>query len=121
MLERFKKNPEIEFFTKIDTLPEVVPIAPGGKTMPAWWKQPPATIPNTDPRLNTGTAKVCPAFREFYSSAYIVPLWCDLVFDYNHGEPRARTSAPDLISVGFHSPPQFLNYAPTNSGVEMII
>ncbi len=29
MLERFKKNPEIEFFTKIDTLPEVVTFVPG--------------------------------------------------------------------------------------------
>lgn len=114
MLERFKKNPKVEFFTNVNSLPEVVPIVPGGKMMPTWWKQTPGTIPNTDPRLNTGTAKVCPAFPEFYSSGYIVPLWCDVFFDYNHGEPRARTSAPDLFSVGFHSPQQFLNYAPSS-------
>lgn len=112
MLGRATKSPKVEFFTKINTLPEVEPVLPGTKAMPTWWKQTPSTIPNKDPRLFTGTAKVCPAFPEFYSSAYIVPLWCDVFFDYNHGEPRARSSAPDLFDVQFHTPEQFMNYAP---------
>ncbi len=114
MLGPFKKTPKIEFFTNIDMLPEVVPVEHGAKVMPSWWKQTPAAVPNTDPRTDPGTAKVCPAFPDLYSAAYIVPLWCDLIFDYNNGEPRARTSAPDLFSVSFHSAGQFLNYAPSS-------
>ena len=112
MLQRFGKSPKIEFFTKIDTLPEVVPIQHGARMLPSWWKQLPSTMPNHDPRLDTGTAKICPAFPDFYSSGYVVPLWCDLIFDYNNGNVRARTSAPDLFSVSFHSNDQFLNFAP---------
>ena len=112
MLERFRKSPKIEFFTTVSTLPEVVPIEPGAKAMPGWWRQTPATMPGFDPRLNTGTAKICPAFPDFFAAGYIVPMWCDVLFDYNHGEPRARTSAPDLFSVSFHPPQQFLDHAP---------
>ena len=112
MLDRLKKRPKIEFFTKVESLPEVVPIQHGARVMPSWWKKTPATMPDHDPRLNTGTAKICPAFPDYYSAGFVVPLWCDVIFDYNHGEPRARTSAPDLFSVTFHSPAQFLNYAP---------
>jgi hypothetical protein len=41
MLQRFGKNPKIEFFTKIETLPEVVPVQHGARMLPAWWKKPP--------------------------------------------------------------------------------
>ncbi|NCF27917.1 MAG: hypothetical protein GWP69_11090 [Gammaproteobacteria bacterium] len=84
MLGSFKKAPKIEFFTNIDMLPEVIPVEHAAKAMPSWWKQ------------------------------TIVPLWCDLIFDYNNGEPRARTSAPDLFSVSFHSAGQFLDHAPSS-------
>jgi hypothetical protein len=114
MLGSFKKTPKIEFFTNIDMLPEVIPVEHGAKAMPSWWKQTPAATPDTDPRTEPGTVKVCPAFPDLFSAAYIVPLWCDLIFDYNNGEPRARTSAPDLFSVSFHSDGQFLNHAPSS-------
>lgn len=114
MLQQFGKSPKIEFFTKIDTLPEVVPIQHGARMLPTWWKQAPSTKPNHDPRLGTGTAKICPAFPDFYSAGYVVPLWCDLIFDYNQGEVRARTSAPDLFSISFHGNDQFLNFAPAH-------
>ena len=107
-----KKAPKIEFFTKVETLPDVVPIEHGARVMPSWWKQTPAAIPNSDPRTGAGTVKVCPAFPDLFSVAYVVPLWCDVMFDYNNGQPRARTSAPDLFSVSFHGPAQFLNHAP---------
>lgn len=114
MLERFKKRPKIEFFTQVETLPEVVPVEHGVRKMPAWWKQMPGTMPNQDPRLNTGTAKICPAFPDFYASGYIVPLWCDVYFEFDHGKFRARTSAPDLFSISFHSAEQFLQFAPVS-------
>jgi len=114
MLGRLRKGPKIEFFTNVETLPEVVPIEHGARVMPAWWKQTPAAIPGKDPRIVPGTAKVCPAFPDLYSAAYVVPLWCDVIFDFNNGEPRARTSAPDMFSVSFHGPEQFLNYAPSS-------
>ena len=114
MLGSFKKTPKIEFFTNIDMLPEVIPVEHGAKAMPSWWKQTPAAAPNTDPRTEPGTVKVCPAFPDLFSASYIVPLWCDLIFDYNNGEPRARTSAPDLFSVSFHSAGQFLDHAPSS-------
>jgi len=114
MLGRRKNSPKIEFFTKIETLPEVVPIEHGARVMPSWWKQTPAATSNSDPRMEPGTVKVCPAFPDLYAAAYIVPLWCDLIFDYNDGQPRARTSAPDLFSIGFHSAEQFLTHAPSS-------
>ncbi len=112
MFGRSKSDPKIEFFTNIETLPEVVPVVHGARSMPSWWKQTPAAVQNTDPRTEPGTVKVCPAFPDLYSLGYVVPLWCDLIFDYNNGQPRARTSAPDLFSVSFHGDGQFLNHAP---------
>ncbi len=118
MFERFSRAanrtesaPEIEFFTEVEALPEVVPVEPGSRMLPAWWKQTPAAA-GSDPRVEAGTVKVCPAFPDFYSVAYVVPAWCDFIFDYNNGKPRARTSAPDLFELSFHDPDQFLNHAP---------
>ena len=108
-------KPKIEFFTEVEALPEVVPIERGSRMMPSWWKQMPSAPPNTDPRLSAGTVKVCPAFPDFYSAAYVLPAWCDFIFDYNDGKPRARTSAPDLFKLSFHGFDQFLAHAPPHA------
>ena len=105
-------DPKIEFFTEFEALPEVEPILPGSRAMPAWWKQIPIAPPNTDPRIVAGTAKVCPAFPDLYSVAYVVRAWCDFIYDFNDGNPRAKTSAPNLFTMSFHSAGQFLSHAP---------
>lgn len=105
-------EPKIEFFTEVEALPEVVPVKPGSRMMPNWWKQIPASPADSDPRIDAGTVKVCPAFPEFYAAAYVVPAWCDFIFDFNDGNPRARTSAPDLFKLSFHTAGQFLSHAP---------
>ena len=112
MFGRSKNDPKIEFFTNIETLPDVVPVVHGARAAPSWWKQTPPAVPNTDPRVVPGTVKVCPAFPDLFTAAYILPLWCDLMFDYNNGQPRARMSAPDLFSVSFHDAGQFVSHAP---------
>lgn len=106
------EKPKVEFFTEVEALPEVVPVEPGSRKMPGWWKETPATAPNTDGRVTPGTVKVCPAFPDFYAVAYVLPAWCDFIFDYNGGKPRARTSAPDLFTLSFHGYEQFLGHAP---------
>ena len=106
---------KIEFFTEIEGLPEIVPVQHGPKSMPGWWKQTPAGVPQSDPRIEAGTVKVCPAFPEFYSAGYVLPAWCDFIVDFNDGNPRARTSAPDLFKLSFHTAGQFLNFAPQSA------
>ncbi len=110
--ERASDEPRIEFFTEVEALPEVVPVEPGSKMIPDWWRRTPAGAANTDPRVEAGTVKVCPAFPDFYAAGYVVPAWCDFIFDFNDGQPRARTSAPDLFSLSFHAADQFLSHAP---------
>jgi hypothetical protein len=107
-------KPKIEFFTEVEALPDVIPVQPGSRMMPDWWKQIPAAAPDSDPRIEAGTVKVCPAFPDFYSVAYVVPAWCDFIFDFNDGNPRARTSAPDLFKLSFHTAGQFLSHAPAS-------
>lgn len=88
--------------------------------MPEWWKKTPAAAPNTDPRLEAGTVKVCPAFPDLYSVAYVVPAWCDFIYDFNNGQPRARTSAPDRFTLAFHGADQFLNHAPASARAAVV-
>ena len=106
------ENPVVEFFTEVDALPDLVPVQQGSRMMPSWWKQMPPAAPDTDPRIEAGTVKVCPAFPDFYAAAYVVPLWCDFIYDFNNGKPRARTSAPEVFPLSFHGAGQFLNHAP---------
>jgi hypothetical protein len=120
MLDLFRRErrrgrddgPRIDFFTEYEALPDVVPVEPGSRAMPTWWKNTPAAIPGADPHLHPGTVKVCPAFPDLYGTAYVLKLWCDVVFDYNGGKPRAKTSAPDLFNLSFHGSGQFLAHAP---------
>ncbi|MEL7448252.1 MAG: hypothetical protein AAFN78_03535 [Pseudomonadota bacterium] len=112
--EEANSDPKIEFFTEVEALPDIVPIQAGARSMPAWWKQTPAAAPSTDPRIEAGTVKVCPAFPDFYSAAYVVPAWCDFIFDFNDGNVRARTSAPDIFSLSFHGAGQFLQHGPAS-------
>jgi hypothetical protein len=110
-----KEEPKIEFFTEVEALPEVVTVEAGSRMLPDWWRQTPAASPGTDPRIEAGTVKVCPAFPDFYSAAYVVRAWCDFIFDFNDGNPRARTAAPDLFQLSFHAAGQFLDHAPPSA------
>lgn len=117
---RAKDKPRIDFFTEVEALPDVIPVEQGYRMMPEWWKKTPAAPPKTDPRISAGTVKVCPAFPDFYSVAYVVPAWCDFIYDFNNGNPRAKTSAPDLFQLSFHGADQFLHHAPPSARASVV-
>lgn len=87
MLFKFKK-PEIilDCFTSDHLAYTNAKINSGKAFFPEWFKKTPATaiIPeekNQDPRLKTGTIKLCGGLKEYYRNAVIIPSWFTMMID----------------------------------------
>lgn len=122
----FKKqdNPEITFWSEVPGLEDVVPIKPAINYLPKWWKDMPrfADVELPPEGVNKGTAKNCPAFVDFFKSAYVVPLWCDVELDVNPQGYTVRTSY-DKFNFSHHNPIQFKQWLPQHlqQNVSMVL
>jgi|SRR5210317_10928 hypothetical protein len=112
----FKKDqPEITFWSEVPGLEEVVPVQPAVKYLPEWWKKMPrfADVEVPPDSINKGTAKNCPAFVDFFKSAYVVPLWCDIELNITPEGYTVRTSH-DKFNFSHHNPIQFKQWLPAH-------
>ena len=60
----------------LDKIPDCVP-KPASSFIPSWWKG----VPNKVGDLHT--IKTCPAYPDYFSEGYVIPMWTDVKFKYN--------------------------------------
>jgi hypothetical protein len=101
----FKKNPSIEYWTTVQGLETVNEIKPQSlkNYIPEWWK----SIPS-----GGRTARNCPSFTDVFSSAYVLPMWCDTKIIRDNNTVRWETPF-SIYEWHYHSNDQFLDYSPT--------
>lgn len=119
-MKPFKKNKslQIEYFTEEIGLLEIDQVLPKPlkNFIPEWWKNIPSSA--GDKR----TVKHCPSFTDIFSSAYVVPMWCDTIITIEENITYWKTPT-NIYQNEFHSYDQFLQYAPNwiNKNVKSVL
>lgn len=108
MFSKNKKN-IVEYWTRIPELNSIEEIKPQPlkNYIPDWWKNMPAKTID-----GLGTAKICPSFTDIFSSAYVLPMWCDTLFNINGNSLYWETSSKKFEWES-HENDQFLNHTTT--------
>jgi hypothetical protein len=112
-----KEKPLIEFISRIPGLSELEDVkpVPANKFIPQWWKDMPFDL-NMDKeryRFDSGMVKQCPAFPDFFSSGYILPMWADttIYFDKDTGEYRWKCGVlGSPFDINVFEPYKFTNH-----------
>ena len=103
----FNKKPSIEFVSSIGgilSVNECLP-KPYNNFTPKWWS-------DKKIDLKTKSIKNCPSFPEFFSEAYVIPMWVDTTFYVDGENVTIDTARNDLFKWEFHPRNQFLDFAP---------
>lgn len=109
---RFGKSDKIQFISTVEgleSIEECLP-RPAKHFIPKWFKDIPSNMP--------GTVKDCPAFPDYFSQGYIVPMWTDnsLIFD---GGNWAWETSTNKFAWSIHGNNQFIDYTKANfNGIE---
>lgn len=103
------EKPYIRFVSKIKGLEKIEECKPklATKYIPDWFKNIP---PDTSPK-GVKTVRICPSFPDFFSSAYVVPMWMDSILNYDKNIDQWNVDCTnELTEWTIHGKPQFLNY-----------
>jgi len=110
---KFGKSDKIEFISTVeglDKIEECIP-RPAKNFIPKWFKD----IPNIP---DVSTVKVCPAFPDYFSQGYILPMWSDVKLIYKDDFWSWQTPV-HFFKWDIHGNEQFLNYQKTTfNGIE---
>jgi hypothetical protein len=104
------KNNNIELWTTVEGLAGIEECRPkpASKFIPQWWKDMPYL---NEPKV-VRNVKVCPSFPDMFSQGFIIPAWCDMIFE--GGENPGFTLPHEDFKMSFHTHKQFLDYVPDN-------
>lgn len=78
---KMNKKLTIKFVSTVpglETLEDVRPV-PAREFYPKWWRE----MPFHDKQSGSYTAKSCPAFPDFFSQGFILPMWADTTLEYD--------------------------------------
>lgn len=104
-----EKKPYIKFVSKIKGLEKIKDCTPklATKYIPDWFKSIPVS---TKPR-DGKSVRICPAFPDFFSSCYVIPMWMDSVLSYSKTMDRwAVDCTNEVTEWTIHGKSQFLDY-----------
>jgi hypothetical protein len=62
----------------LENIADVRPV-PAKQFYPNWWRK----LASFDKESSTHTAKACPAFPDFFSQGFILPMWSDTKLEYD--------------------------------------
>ena len=106
---RFGKSDKIQFISTVkglESIEECLP-RPAKHFIPQWFKD----IPSADPN----TVKNCPSFPDYFSQGYIIPMWADILLQYDKIKDEYQWKSCDgLWNWDTHTNNQFLKYKKTN-------
>jgi hypothetical protein len=78
---------------------------PSKAYLPSWWKDMPR---HTETHI---TAKQCPAFPDYFSLGYIMPMWTDVEFLYDESTQNWEWLTPQTgFTFDHHGNEQFLDF-----------
>jgi hypothetical protein len=99
-----KQKPYIRFVSTIEGLENIEELAPklATKYMPDWFKNFPIS-------KTTRTVRDCPSFPDFFSSAYVVPMWQDSILSYDKKTNMWNALSGTITSWEFHTNEQFID------------
>jgi len=116
----------IEFICTVPGLQDIQECRPkpSKQFVPDWFKQVPHTLSIDDMPYGPGSAqvgsinfpssstvKICPAFPDFFSLGYVLPMWCDTELGFNDETQEFlwKTSS-DTFAWNIHTKNQFLKW-----------
>lgn len=113
------KKPTVRFWTNYPGLPEIEPIVKGTQEIPKWMK----SMPSKTSGLGSGiighllTAKTCPGIVDYFSHAYVLKMWTDVVFTIEQRENGTYNFGVETPSNGnfkfdSHLREQYQDYIP---------
>ena len=109
-------NEKIQFISTVEGLEEIEECRPKPAKyyMPSWFKDIPAFYEEG------ATARHCPAFPDFFSNGYILPMWVDCILSYDKdNDTWSWKTASDQFTFDAHNNKQFLDYTKIQfSGVD---
>ncbi len=113
---RFGKSDKIQFISTVEgleSIEECLP-KPAKQFIPKWFKDMPAMIGDA------ATVKNCPSFPDYFSQGYIVPMWIDVLLQYNKKTDTWNwDSSFDVAEWAVHDNRQFVNSTvPSFNGIE---
>lgn len=81
MLLKFtEKTINLDCFTAIEQLPELFPILPTTKALPAWYRNLPMEVSANSPvfpSLTLSTIKGCSGIKDFFTNSITIPNWIE--------------------------------------------
>ena len=115
-----EKNPLITFCSTVPGLNSIEDIRPqpANKFIPDWWKG----LPKHDLLGEVPTVRVCPSFPDFFSSGFVIPMWADVMLQYDDLTESwkwiaGRPHSSNPFSVEVHPNTQFIDFVtPTAQG-----
>jgi hypothetical protein len=105
-----RKKPEITFWSTIPGIEKITPILPSNKFIPDWYKKLKA-FPDEQGLNFKGTVKVCPSFKDYFNSGYVITLWCDLILNVKPDKWEWKTPN-SLFTFSHFSKNQYFDYLP---------
>ena len=105
MLFFFKEKP-IEIIAFVSEKHRYVntfsPIIPAVKSLPAWWKQTPASYFDWEIFQERNYVRSCPGILNTLTTWYIIPLWSDVALEYNENNSYRANVADKSLNVEMH-------------------
>ena len=104
-----REKPKMQWWSVIEDLEKVVPVVPAKEYIPDWWKR--VERMTSGKFQDKGTVKNCPSFPEYITQGFVVPLWCDLHINIEHG--KFEWVSPDkAFNFTSHGDIQFRDFLP---------
>jgi len=106
-----QENIEVEFWSTYEGLEDVYPIVSATKYIPNWFKQMPNFTGKGEPKIeDKGTLKNCPGFVDFFTNAYVMPLWTDVELEVGGRNNFKFIASNKQFKFESHPAEQFLDH-----------
>jgi hypothetical protein len=113
--QNMSKKPVIKFVSTVPGLEMIEDLrpVPAKHFYPKWWKE----IPFHDKEMNSYTAKSCPAFPDYFSQGFILPMWADTTLEYDPETTGYKWEVREGLPYKWdiHPNSQFIDHVPTAS------
>ena len=101
------RKPKVIWWSSIKNLEKSCPPVPSRHFIPKWFKE----IKPSEYK-DTSNIKLCPSFMQYFSTGWVIPLWCDIQVGKNSvGEMYCETPHSDF-KFDFHPEFQFKDHLP---------
>ena len=103
------RQPQVTWWSSIKNLEKICPPVRSSHFVPKWFKE----IEPCEYK-DASNIKLCPSFMQYFSTGWVIPLWCDIQVGKNSvGEMYCETPHTDF-RFEFHHDFQFKNQLPEN-------